>query len=70
MILGNYFIQQRFKRDMVDNSVYIKIESNYQLVIFIYVDDIIFGGCKYEICKEFLNMMQNKFEISMVSKLA
>jgi len=36
---------------MVDNNMYIKTEHNYQLFIVFYVDDIIFGGCKDEICK-------------------
>lgn len=35
-----------------------------------YVDYIIFCGSKYELCKEFANQMQSKFEMSMIGELA
>lgn len=59
-----------FKRGMVDNNIYIKTKYNYQLVIVDYVDDIIFGRCKNEICKEFTNHIKNEFEMSMVDDLS
>lgn len=34
-----------------------------------YVDDIIFGGCKDELCKVFTNQMQNEFEMFMIGEL-
>jgi len=42
---------------MVDNNLYIKSEDNYQIIIVVYVDDIIFGASKDEMCKDFANQM-------------
>lgn len=50
--------------------MYVKIKHNYQLVIILYVDDIIFDDYKDEICKEFANKMQNEFEMYMVGELS
>lgn len=69
-ILENYILQQGFKIVMVDSNLYVKIMKDYQLIIIFYVDDIIFGGCKDEICKEFIDQMQNEFEISMLCKFS
>jgi len=55
---------------MVDNNLYVWTQNDNQLVIVVYVDDIIFGGCKYEICKQFSDQMQIEFEMSMVSELS
>jgi len=55
---------------MVDNNLYIKFEDNYQITIVIYVDDIIFGGSKDEMCKHFANQMQTEFEMSMIGELS
>lgn len=55
---------------MVDSNMYVRIENDNQLVIVVYVYDIIFDGCKNEICKEFFYQMQTKFEMSMVGELS
>lgn len=55
---------------MVDNKLKIKTKNNYQLVIIIHIDNIIFGGFKDEICKEYANQMQNVFEMYMVGELS
>lgn len=44
-----------------------KIEHDI-LLVKIYVDDIIFGATK-SLCKEFSNMLHNKFEMSMMREL-
>jgi len=50
-----YLHQQGFKKGMVDSNLYIKSENNHQVIIIIYVDDIIFGSSKDEMCKDFAN---------------
>lgn len=54
---------------MVDSNLYIKIENGNQIIIIIYLDDIIFRGCKDELCKNFANKMKKEFETSMIGKL-
>ena len=34
----------------------------------IYVDDIIFGSTNASLCKEFLKLMQDKFDMSMMGE--
>ena len=65
-----YLHQQGFKKGMVDSNIYIKSKDNHQIIIIIYVDDIIFGGSKDEMCKDFANQMQIEFEMSMIGELS
>jgi len=46
---------------MMDSNLYIKFKNNHQVIIVVYVDDIIFGGSKDEMCKDFANQMQTEF---------
>lgn len=55
---------------MVDNNLQVKTMKDYQLVIVIYIDDFIFGGCKDEICKEFADQMQNEFKMYMLGEFS
>ena len=41
-----------------------------QLVIVVYVDDIIFGGDKVKLCHDFALKMKNEFEMSMIGELS
>ena len=68
--LDVYLHKQGFKKDMVDSNLYIKSENNHQVIIVVYVDDIIFGGSKDEMCKDFANQMQIEFEMSMIGELS
>jgi hypothetical protein len=42
--LEKYLQQQGFKRGVVDNNIYIKIDNEDILIIVVYVDDINFGS--------------------------
>jgi hypothetical protein len=44
--LDKYLQQQGFKRGIADSNLYIKTKGEDQLIIVVYVDDIIFGGSK------------------------
>ena len=54
----------------MDSNICTKNENNYQIIIVVYVDDIIFGGCKKEICEDFASKMKNEFEMSMIGELS
>ena len=64
--LDNYLLKQGFKKGMVDSNLYVKTKKDYNLVVVVYIDDIIFGGCKDAICNEFVNKMKKEFKISMI----
>ncbi|XP_049382882.1 uncharacterized protein LOC125847267 [Solanum stenotomum] len=49
--------------------MFIKRSSSGNLIIQIYVDDIIFGSANNSLCKEFSELMQSEFEMSMMGEL-
>ena len=50
-------------------NLFIKRKNNELLVVQIYVDDIIFGATNEIHCKEFTELMQGKFEMSLMGEL-
>ena len=54
----------------MDTTLFLKKEDKNLLVVQIYVDDIIFGATKQSLCEKFTKLMQEKFEMSMMEKLA
>jgi hypothetical protein len=46
-----------------------KTKGKDQLIFVVYVDYIIFGGNKYDVCKEFTKEMQKEFEMSLLGVL-
>lgn len=51
------------------NILYKKKYKHGNLIVQIYVNDIIFGVVDEYQCKEFSNIMQNEFEMSMMDEL-
>ena len=45
------------------------LEKDILLVVQIYVDDILFGYTNASLCKEFSELMQDDFEMSMMGEL-
>jgi hypothetical protein len=68
--LDKYMQQQGFKRGIVDNNLYIKTIAKNQLIVVVYVDDIIFGGSMKEMCREFAIEIQKEFEMSMLGEVS
>ena len=64
-----YLQQQGFKKGLVDSNLYVKTQNDHQIIVVVYVDDIIFGGTNDNLCKEFSLNIQNEFEMSMIGKL-
>ncbi|KAL0554442.1 hypothetical protein IC582_008363 [Cucumis melo] len=54
----------------IDKNLFIHRKSDQLLVAQIYVDDIIFGGFPQDLVNNFINIMQSKFEMSMVGELS
>ncbi|KAJ9542980.1 hypothetical protein OSB04_029486 [Centaurea solstitialis] len=59
----------KFERGVIDKTLFIKKDGTYLLLVQIYVDDIIFGSTKEEMCKEFEALMHKKLKLSSMGEL-
>ncbi|GJR57416.1 uncharacterized mitochondrial protein-like protein [Tanacetum coccineum] len=56
-------------RGKIDKTLFIKKHKDDILLVQIYVDDIIFGSTKKELCNDFEKLMHEKFQISSMREL-
>jgi hypothetical protein len=68
--LRDLLISNSFKVGKADPTLFNKICNCGLFVCQIYVDDIIFGSINQKSCEEFSRLMVQKFEMSMMGKLA
>nr|GEW33647.1 hypothetical protein [Tanacetum cinerariifolium] len=54
---------------MVDNTLFTKKKDSNLIIVQIYVDDIIFGSTCQEICDDFVKIMHDESEMSMMGGL-
>ncbi|GKE11724.1 putative ribonuclease H-like domain-containing protein, partial [Tanacetum coccineum] len=57
------------RRGKIDKTLFIKRDKGDILLIQVYVDDIIFGSIKKELCNAFEKLMHEKFQMSSVGEL-
>ncbi|GJW14601.1 putative ribonuclease H-like domain-containing protein [Tanacetum coccineum] len=67
--LANYLLHNGFQRGKIDQTLFIKRQQGHILLVQIYVDDIIFGSTKKELCDEFEKLMKDKFQMSSMGEL-
>ncbi|GJY34666.1 putative ribonuclease H-like domain-containing protein [Tanacetum coccineum] len=67
--LANYLLCNGFERGKIDQTLFIKRYKGHILLVQIYVDDIIFGSTKKELCDEFEKLMKDKFQMSSMGEL-
>ena len=67
--LSKLLLNNGFQRGKVDNTLFIKHKHHDILLVQIYVDDIILGVTKENLCKDFATSMQGEFEMSMMGEL-
>ncbi|GKF12817.1 putative ribonuclease H-like domain-containing protein, partial [Tanacetum coccineum] len=67
--LENYLLCNGFERGKIDQTLFIKRHKGHILLVQIYVDDIIFGSTKKELCDEFEKLMKDKFQMSSMGEL-
>nr|GEU33387.1 hypothetical protein [Tanacetum cinerariifolium] len=65
--LSTYLLDNGFHRGKRDKTLFIRRHKGDILLVQVYVDDIIFGSTKKELCIAFENMMHAKFQISSKS---
>nr|GEX11002.1 hypothetical protein [Tanacetum cinerariifolium] len=57
------------RRGMINKTLFIKRDKSDILLVQVYVDDIIFGSTRKEICTEYKKMMHKKFHMSSIEEL-
>nr|GEV85095.1 copia protein [Tanacetum cinerariifolium] len=68
--LANYLVENSFQREKIDQTLFIKKQKRYILLVQVYVDDIIFGSTNKEMCKGFEKWMKDKFQMSSIEELS
>ncbi|GJR89627.1 putative ribonuclease H-like domain-containing protein [Tanacetum coccineum] len=59
--LSTYMLDNEFQRGKIDKTLFIKRYKGDILLVQVYVDDIIFGSTKKELCNAFKKLMHEKF---------
>ncbi|GKB52287.1 putative ribonuclease H-like domain-containing protein [Tanacetum coccineum] len=67
--LSTYLLENGFRRGTIDKTLFIKKFKGDILLVQVYVDDIIFGSTRKEMCTEFEKMMHKKFQMSSIGEL-
>ncbi|GJS30639.1 putative ribonuclease H-like domain-containing protein [Tanacetum coccineum] len=67
--LATYLLSNGFQRGQIDQTLFIKRHKGHILLVQIYVDDIIFGSIKKELCDKFEKLMKDKFQMSSMGEL-
>nr|GEW74737.1 uncharacterized mitochondrial protein AtMg00810-like [Tanacetum cinerariifolium] len=58
-----------YTRGKIDKTLFIKRHKGDILIVQLYVDDIIFGSTRKELCNEFERLMHEKFQMSSMGEL-
>ena len=66
---SSFLLENDFIRGKVDSTLFCKNIRNDLMICQIYVDDIIFGSTNPSVCQEFSELMQAKFEISLMQEV-
>nr|GEU40021.1 hypothetical protein [Tanacetum cinerariifolium] len=67
--LSIYLLDIRFHRGKIDKTLFIIRNKGDILLVQVYVDDIIFGSTKKELCISFEKMIHEKFQMSSIGEL-
>ncbi|GJS21055.1 putative ribonuclease H-like domain-containing protein [Tanacetum coccineum] len=67
--LSTYLLDNGFQKGKIDKTLFIRRDKDDILLVQVYVDDIIFGSTKKELCIEFEKLMHEKFHMSSMGEL-
>nr|GEW28915.1 retrovirus-related Pol polyprotein from transposon TNT 1-94 [Tanacetum cinerariifolium] len=65
---STYLLVNGFQRGMIDNNLFIKRDKSDILFVQVYVDDIIFGSARKQMCTELEKMIHKKFQMSFMGE--
>nr|GEX80130.1 putative ribonuclease H-like domain-containing protein [Tanacetum cinerariifolium] len=68
-ILSTYLLENGFRRGTIDKTLFIEKYKDDILLVYVYVDDIIFGSTKKFLCDEFKQMMHKRLQMSSIGEL-
>ncbi|GJZ45617.1 retrovirus-related pol polyprotein from transposon TNT 1-94 [Tanacetum coccineum] len=60
--LKAFLVKHEYKIGMVDNTLFTKKKSSNLIIVQIYVDDIIFGSTRQDMCDEFAKIMHDEHD--------
>ena len=66
---SSFLLKNGFERGKVDTTLFTLHKKNDLLIAQIYVDDIVFGATNQNLCKNFSELIQEEFEMSMMGEL-
>nr|GEY87795.1 hypothetical protein [Tanacetum cinerariifolium] len=67
--LSTYLLENGFQRGQIDKTLFINRFKGDILLVQVYVDDIIFGSTRKELCIEFEKLVHKKFQMSSIGEL-
>nr|GEV92359.1 uncharacterized mitochondrial protein AtMg00810-like [Tanacetum cinerariifolium] len=67
--LSTYLLDNGFHKGKIDKTLFIRRHKDDILLVQVYVDDIIFGSTKKELCNAFEKMSHEKFQMSSIGEL-
>ncbi|KAI3771092.1 hypothetical protein L6452_02246 [Arctium lappa] len=67
--LSTYLLKNDFQRGIIDKTLFIQRKKKDILIVQIYVDDIIFGSTKDQMCRDFEDLMHKRFKMSSMGEL-
>ncbi|GJZ68658.1 putative ribonuclease H-like domain-containing protein, partial [Tanacetum coccineum] len=65
--LSTYLLDNGFQGGKIDKTLFIRRDKGDILLVQVYVDDIIFGSTKKELCNAFEKLMHEKFQMKTAS---
>lgn len=68
--MDHYLQLKCFKRGVVDNNLYIKMDKDSLLITLVYVDDLIFGSNNNDISHGFAAEISKEFEMSIIGEFS
>ncbi|GKE66255.1 putative ribonuclease H-like domain-containing protein [Tanacetum coccineum] len=67
--LAKYLLDNGFHKGNIDQTLFIEKQKRDILLVHFYVDDIIFGSTKKELCTELEKLMHDEFQMSSMGLL-
>lgn len=67
--LSEFLLEHNFRKEKIDTTLFLQKEKDHSLIVQIYVDDIILESSNPKLCEEFVKLMTEKFEMSMIGEL-
>nr|GEY63725.1 hypothetical protein [Tanacetum cinerariifolium] len=67
--LSTFLLKHGYRKGSIDQTLFIKKDSNDIMLVQVYVNDIIFGSTRKDWCEEFKTLMQSEFEMSCMGPL-